>query len=142
MEKAKKRAARLGSGVRRTFWQSVFFGVVTALLLGTAFLFFSAFLLYRMSDPLRYFPYAAVAASLLLSFLGGLRAGRLHGKSGALSGISVGISLSFLFLASALILSKGQLPLAALPLYLGMLLAATVGGVLSTRKKARRRHRH
>ena len=141
MEITKKRAARLGSGVGHPFWRSVLFGVLTALMLGAAFLFFSAFLLYRLSDPLRYFPYVAVIVGLLLSFFCGWQGARLYRKSGALTGITAGLTLAFLFLAAALILKEGALPITAIPLYLGMLLASTVGGWAATRKKARRRHR-
>ncbi len=141
MDAVKAKAARLGSGKGLPFTRSVLHGAVLALFLGTAFLFFASLLLYRLSDPLRYFPYFAPAASLLLSFFGGMRAGGLHKKSGALTGITVGLLLSFLFLLAALILSEGHLTLMALLLYIGMLLASTLGGFLATRKRHKRRRR-
>ena len=139
MGKARKKGARASGGARMSFWRCVASGVLVALIAGGAALLCSALLLYRTDDPVRYFSVVAVGVSLLLSLLGGLGAGILYRKSGALIGLTVGMTLSFLFLAGALTLSEGVLPMAAIPLYLGMLLASLLGGTVATRKRIRRR---
>lgn len=141
MVAVKGRAARLSSGAKPTFLRSVVYGVAVALLSGVLLLLLSALLLYRVSDPLAYFPYVAAALSLLLSLFGGGAAGRARRSGGALPGIAVGLTLAFLFLAAALILSAGRLPLISLPLYLGIILASTGGGAFATRKRRRKRRR-
>ena len=139
MVSAKHTSAHLREGRSLSFPTAALRGLLLALCLGTAFLFFSALLLSRSADPNRYLLPTALITPILTSFLGGFHAGKLHRKGGALCGITVGMLVAFLFLLAALILRSGSLPLLSLPLYLGILASATVGGMLSRRRQSRRR---
>ena len=130
-----------GARRSRSLPMAAMHGALLSLVMGVAFLFFFAFLLSRTSDPSRLFPFLSWGSTLLLSFFGGMHAGRLHKASGSLCGLSVGTVIAFLFLLTALIIGEGKLPLLAIPLYLVIMAAATVGGMLATREK-RRRRRH
>lgn len=139
MATATRAAARLGDRRSFSFTAAILRGFFFSLFLGTAFLFFLSFLLLKSGDPGLLLLPAAVGASLILSLLGGHRAGGLHRKSGALCGLTVGTLLAFAFLLAALILCEGSLSIWAIPLYLGMLSASTLGGWMAARKPKRRR---
>ena len=139
MATATRAAAHLGDRRSISFTAAILRGFFFALFLGTAFLFLLSILLLRSEDPGRLLLPAAVGASLALSLLGGYRAGALHKKSGPLCGLTVGTLLAFSFLLAALILCEGSLSFWAIPLYLGMLSASTLGGGLASRKPKRRR---
>lgn len=140
MERTKRARAHLGDRRSHPLATATVRAFGFSLLLGSLFLFFLTLLLYRTQDPARLSLPAAIAASLLLAFLGGGRAAALHRKSGALCGLATGGLLAFLFLLVALCLKGGSLPMHAIPLYLGMPAAGLIGGVLRLRK--RRGHRH
>ena len=139
MATATRSAAHLGDRRSISFTAAILRGFFSSLLLGSAFLFFLSFLIMKSADPGHLLLPAAVGASLVLSLLGGHRAGRLHKKSGPLCGLTVGTLLAFAFLLAALILSEGSLSFPAIPLYLGMLLSSTLGGWMATKKPKRRR---
>ncbi len=141
MASAKRTSAHLRDGRSLSFPTATLRGLLLSLITATAFLFFLALLLSRTQNPNQYLSPIAVTAPLLTSLLGGWHAGKLHRRGGALCGITVGMLISFLFLLAALILRAGSLPLLSLPLYLGILASATVGGALSGRRKQRRSRR-
>lgn len=139
MATATRSAAHLGDRRSISFTAAILRGFFSSLLLGSAFLFFLSFLLMKSGDPGRLLLPASVGASLVLSLFGGYRAGALHKKSGPLCGLTVGTLIAFVFLLAALILCEGSLSFLAIPLYLGMLSASTLGGGLASRKPKRRR---
>ncbi len=141
MDTVTHKAARLADKRSASFASALLGGMFTSVVLLASFLFLASFLLLRTADPLRFLWPAAWIGSLLTALLGGFRAARLHRKSGALTGLALGLILSFLFLLSALVVQKGSLPALSIPLYLGILLSSTIGGTLATRKKAYRRVR-
>ena len=141
MASATRTSARLKDGRSISFPTATLRGLLLSLVTGAAFLFFLALLLSRSEDPNRFLAPLAVSTPIATSLLGGWHAGRLHGRGGALCGITVGMAVSFLFLLAALILRAGSLPLLSLPLYLGILASATMGGWLAGRRKRRRKHR-
>lgn len=139
MATATRSAAHLGDRRSISFTAAILRGFFFSLFLGTAFLFLLSFLLLKSRDPARFLLPVAVGATLLLSLLGGYRAGGLHRKSGPLCGLTVGTLLSFVFLLAALILCEGALSVWSIPHYFGMLTLSTLGGWLAGRKPRRRR---
>ena len=139
MAPATRTAARLGDRRSFSFTAAILRGFFFSLFLGTTFLFLLSFLLLKSQDPVRLLLPVSVGATLLLSLLGGYRAGSLHKKSGALCGLTAGTLLSFVFLLAALILCEGALSVWSLPHYFGMLILSTLGGRLAGRKPRRRR---
>ena len=141
MEKAKMGAARLGDRRSRTFLSSLLAALLFSLLIGTGLLLLASLLLQRSADPSRLMTVVGVALAGAVAFLGGFRAGQLRRTSGALMGLCLGMLVVFLCLLAALILQGGSLPPLSLALYAGILLLATLGGTLATRRKPRRRSR-
>lgn len=141
METTGRSAARIGDRRSHALFPSVFRALLFSTFAFAAFLLIFAFLLYRGSDPGRLLLPVALAAAGVVSLLGGAQAGRLYRQSGPLAGLLHGMMLVFFFLLGAAIVQGGKLTAAALPLYLGMLLCSTVGGLLSTHKKKRRTRR-
>ncbi len=141
MEKTKSSAARLGDRRSRTFLSSLLAALLFSLLCAVGLLLFTALLIQRSDDPSRLLAPVGATLAAFIAFLGGFRAGQLRRTSGALMGLCHGMTITFLCLFVALILKEGKLPLFSLALYGSILLASTLGGVLSTRRKTRRRVR-
>lgn len=140
MEKA-RRAAHLGERQARSFSGGVIRALLSSILLGAILLFALSYLLYRAPERAALLVPLGFAGSGLLSLLGSYYGGRSLGRSGALCGITSGILLVFLFALVALILRAGTLPTFAIPLYLTILAASTIGGAVGTRKQKKRRRR-
>ncbi len=141
MEKTKSSAARLGDRRSRTFLSSLLAALLFSLLCAAGLLLFAALLIQRSGDPSRLLTPVGAILAALIAFLGGFRAGQLRRTSGALMGLCHGMAITFVCLFTALILEEGKLPLVSLALYSGILLASTLGGALSTRRKSHRRIR-
>lgn len=140
MEKA-KHAAHIGERQTLSFLGGVIRALLFALLLGALLLFIFAYLLYRLPNKAYLLiPFAFIGTGLL-SLLGGFYGGKSLRRSGALCGLTAGISLVFLFMLIALILRAGALSTTAIPLYLLILATATVGGALGSKKTKKRRRR-
>ena len=139
MEKAKRRAARLGERPSRTFLSSLLASFLFSLLAAAGLLLLAALLLQRSGDPSHLLAPVGALLSAAVALLGGFRAGRLRRSSGALMGLCHGMLIAFVCLCTALVVRDGTLPLPSLLLYGGLLLTSTLGGAMSTRKKHRRR---
>lgn len=140
MEKA-RHTAHVGDRRTRSFSGGVIHALFFSLLAGTALVLIFSFLLYRLPDRAELITPLGYVGSGLLALLGGICGSRRLGRSGALCGLSAGILIVFLFTLVALILRGGTLPTAAIPLYLLILAASTVGGGVGTKKPKRRKRR-
>ena len=138
MKKA-KHAAHIGDRQAGSFPGGVIRALLFSLLAGIILLLVFSYLLYRLPDRSWLVRPLGFLGSGLLSLLGGYYGSRHLGRSGALCGITAGILLVFLFTLTALILRSGVLPTAAIPLYLLILAASTVGGALGTKKAHKKR---
>lgn len=140
MEKA-KHAAHIGDRQTLSFTGGVIRALLASLLTGTFLLFILSYLLYRFPERSDLMTPLAFLGSALLSLLGGFYGGRALRRSGALCGLSLGIVLVFIFALVALILRAGALSAIAIPLYLLILGAATVGGAWGAKKQKKHRRR-
>ena len=140
MQKA-THAAHIGERQTLSFLGGVIRALLSSLTSGALLIPASAYFLYRMPDKANLMMPLAFLISGLVGLLGGLVGGRALRRAGALCGITAGIVLVFLFLLVALILRAGTLSQAAIPLYLLILVSATVGGALGARKPQKRRRR-
>ena len=134
-------AAHIGERQTLSFLGGVIRALLSSLASGAALLLALAYFLYRSPERADLMTPLAFVIAALCATIGGIGGGRALRRSGALCGITVGIVLVFLFLLVALILRAGTLSQTAIPLYLLILVSATVGGALGARKPQKRRRR-
>ena len=140
MQKA-AHAAHIGERQTLSFLGGVIRALLSSLGSGAALLLVLAYFLYRFPEKANLLTPLAFLIATLCGLVGGFGGGRALRRAGALCGITAGIVLVFLFLLVALILRAGVLSQTAIPLYLLILVSATVGGAWGARKPQRHKRR-
>lgn len=136
----KKRShLRLSEKKERGIVPAMFFGFVFTALFSLIFLLLASLFSYNSEDPSSLLMPLAYASLAVSSLVFGFSTAKIAGRNGLVCGLLSGGFLSMLLFVGGMIMSDSYSPLAALPVFLGVLLVSALGGFLGGRKKEKRR---
>lgn len=141
MDKASSsvRFARTGG---KKFAFSILMGVFSWSLFAISFLFILSLIAYKNADPTSLilpFSYTCICISALIP---GFVSGKTRKKQGALTGLTSGAVVLFIMYVGTLLAGDGRISLPMLLLYATVMALSTLGGVIGTQKRTKKKHRH
>ena len=141
MDKAST-SVRFAHTAGRKFAFSVLSGLISWSIFALSFLLVLSLIAYKNADPTSLilpFSYICICVSALIP---GFVAGKTRKKQGALIGLVSGTVIVFVMYIGALIMGGGRFSLSMLLLYATVLALATLGGIIGTQKRTKKRRRH